>query len=192
MDEIAITGMGILSSNAVDVVDFNEALIKGTSNFSVSSEREENSIVGAFIKGFQLETHLEKYHSICPEVYKRAKRYLKNTELAMQTTAIACIEAWVNAGLYSDCFNKEQIGIVVAGSNLSQVMNYRMALKSLSVNSTILPSYALHYFDTNFVGVLSDMLQIQGEGFSVGGACASGNVAIINACRMLKEKRINI
>ena len=44
MDEIAITGMGILSSNAVDVVDFNEALIKGTSNFSVSSEEEKEIV----------------------------------------------------------------------------------------------------------------------------------------------------
>jgi malonyl-ACP decarboxylase len=40
--------------------------------------------------------------------------------------------------------------------------------------------------DTDHVGTLSEIFQIQGEGFTTGGSSASGNVAIIKACQAIR------
>ena len=45
--------------------------------------------------------------------------------------------------------------------------------------------YALHFLDTDHVGTVSEVLGVTGEGYTVGGASASGNVAIINGVRLV-------
>ncbi|NEQ41943.1 MAG: polyketide beta-ketoacyl:ACP synthase, partial [Okeania sp. SIO3I5] len=49
----------------------------------------------------------------------------------------------------------------------------------------IRPTYVLRVWDTDILGLLSQCFQIQGEGYSVGGASASGAVAIIHAARQI-------
>lgn len=46
--------------------------------------------------------------------------------------------------------------------------------------------YALAYQDTDHVGTLSQILGITGEGCTVGGASASGNLAIIHGSRLIE------
>ncbi|NEP82869.1 MAG: polyketide beta-ketoacyl:ACP synthase [Okeania sp. SIO3B3] len=47
------------------------------------------------------------------------------------------------------------------------------------------PTYGLTVWDTDIMGLLSQCFHIQGEGYSVGGASASGAVAIIHAARQI-------
>src|SRR5213079_1670931 len=47
------------------------------------------------------------------------------------------------------------------------------------------PTYALHGQDTDHVATVSQLLSITGEGYTVGGASASGNLAIVNAARLV-------
>ncbi|UJF34770.1 beta-ketoacyl synthase N-terminal-like domain-containing protein [Paenibacillus hexagrammi] len=77
-------------------------------------------------------------------------------------------------------------GIVVSGSNLSQNYAYSLFKKFDEAPEYLTPSYALHFMDTDHVGTISDICNIKGEGFNVGGASASGNVAIIKAMQMIQ------
>jgi len=71
------------------------------------------------------------------------------------------------------------VGIIIAGSNLTQQYQYNLIPKFQKDPEYLSPRYALHFMDTDHVGTLSEIFSIHGEGFTVGGASASGNVAII-------------
>jgi malonyl-ACP decarboxylase len=78
------------------------------------------------------------------------------------------------------------LGIVAAGNNLSQNYHYGLLCKFQSTPQYLTPKYAIHYMDTDHVGTLSEIFKIQGEGFTVGGASASGNAAIIKGCQLIQ------
>ncbi|MEJ2416445.1 MAG: hypothetical protein P8Y45_05855, partial [Exilibacterium sp.] len=62
------------------------------------------------------------------------------------------------------------INILVAGTNFNQGYQYANWRKIQQHRSYIPASYALHFMDTDQVDLLSEILGIQGEGFTVGGA----------------------
>jgi malonyl-ACP decarboxylase len=71
--------------------------------------------------------------------------------------------------------------LVVAGNNLA--LEYHASVWQGS--GRVLPSHAVSYLDTDVIGVVSEAIGIRGEGCTVGGASASGTLAVIAACRLI-------
>lgn len=74
---------------------------------------------------------------------------------------------------------------MVAGQNLNQGYHYAIQQK-YQATPEYLPRYGMHFLDTDQVGCISDLLGIHGEGQTVGGASASGNVGIIHGYRLVQ------
>jgi malonyl-ACP decarboxylase len=100
---------------------------------------------------------------------------------ALQASLLAVAEAWHHAQLTTGLIPSDRISLVIGGSNLSQIEH-----AALSRGEAIpKPSWAVQFLDTDHVGVLSTAFGIRGEGFTVGAASASGNVALVQAHRLI-------
>ncbi|MBP6919315.1 MAG: hypothetical protein KBB94_10425 [Legionellaceae bacterium] len=126
------------------------------------------------------------------ELKLRAEQAGRRAPFAIQMSLIAVLEAWKQANLLARDVNPEKIGIVIAGSNTTtQGYCYRVA-QSLEGLSHLPPRYALHFMDTDHLGILSEAFGVFGESFTVGGASASGNVAIIQGCRLIQQAVLEV
>lgn len=177
---VVITGMGIVSSLGQDAEAFDRALREMRHGFSAFDSPFLS--VMAQIRDFDFRKHptLEKAPA---QMRDKALRLVRRSGPALQSAVIAAIEAWLQAGLEED---SEQISIVTAGSNLAQGAAFEVYQKAVEAPEFVSPSYALAQFDTNLNGLLSELMGIRGEGMSVGGASASGNLALIQGMRLLR------
>lgn len=194
MPRVAITGAGILSAHGQGIPGFTQALLAGKSKFIRSERFPELSfpVIVAALNDFTFEKALQNYGDLSDELLTVAHKSGRRAPLTIQASLIAALEAWQQAKLQQRKLESTRIGLVVAGNNTTQ--NYQYALQPIFRQnpSYLSPTYALHFMDTDQVGILSEVFGIQGEGFTVGGATASGNMGIIHGQRLIQQRLVDV
>ena len=190
---VVVTGMGVVTPIGIGVPEFTSSLKNGKSNFSVleaklagrtlrfPTGRNDAIEFEKKIDALNIDTYLKKKVA-------RMRHLSASTAYALFCVLEACADAdWQDVIPYTS-----KVAIVSSGSNIQQAMlfdyyeQYRERLEFLN------PNYAVNYFDTDIIGVISEILNIHGEGFSIGAASASGNMAIIQGCRLIKAGECDI
>ena len=183
--KVFVSGMGIVSSDSIGCYEFNKFL----QNEKSAIRKVNNSTLLSYyakIKDFCFEDEIKKLKNISEDLIKKAKLCTRRKNDMVKSCTLAAMEAYFDAGLYNIDYDRQKIGIIIAGSNFSQLETYEAAKKYSDNLEGISPSYALNYMDTNVLGVISEILDIHGEGFTVSGASASGNLAIVKGYQMIK------
>lgn len=187
---IAITGLGIVSAIGNNVDAFATALKEGKCGIASLEAGDGPAIspsLGAMITDFSVDSALERVDGFSEDFLKNFRIATMRAPVGIQYTSVSALEAWCCAGLHRRAPAPENIGIVVGGSNLSQQYTFEL-MDKFSKNPLYLnPRYPLHYMDTDHVGTVSHVLGIRGEGFTVGGASASGSVALVKGMQMIRR-----
>ncbi len=190
-----VSGIGVVSSIGKNLTDFSTALRQGQSGIGRVEYLKGlpwGDVIGADIKDFNFQECLKKMELLPEEVIKKASKCAGRSPFTVQTSVVAALEAWEQTGLYKASLDPERIGLVVCGHNISQRYHYETFLKYSGQIEYLNPRYALHYMDTDHVGTISEILDIKGEGFTVGGASATGNAGIIKGCQLLELDLVDI
>lgn len=98
-------------------------------------------------------------------------------------------EAWEDAGL--DDLAPERIGLVIGGSNLDareQMLTREAYAERMQY---LLPSYGYTCFDTDLGGLCSSHFPIRGFAYTLGGASASGALAVLHAADAVQSGRVD-
>lgn len=181
-----VTGMGIITPIGTGLQQFTGGLKAGSTNFSaITMERGGRPFhfPAAHVSGFDFKQAIGSI-DISQEVLNKAKR-LRHTSQSALYGLFCALEAWSDADLNNASIDLSKVAIVCGGSNTQQAGlltahdEYREKLQFLN------PNYGLNFFDTDIIGITSQVLEITGEGFSVAAASASGNMAIIQAQRLI-------
>ncbi len=186
---IMITGMGVISAIGQSIKEYGQSLRAGLSGIGTLKGFSCPTLsvtMGAEIGNFSLETRLQQYAFLPEALIQNAQQYAGRSPYAIQTSVVSALEAWENAQLHENPISPERLGIVIAGNNLSQHYQYDNYPKFQQTPEYLSPRYPLHFMDTDQVGTLSELFHIQGEGFTVGGASASGNAAIIKGYQLIQ------
>jgi len=188
--KVAIIGMGIVCSIGDNISEFERSLKRGISGVSWLASRKGPKLsvdIGAEIDNFSFLERLSDYSDLPVDLLKKARRCAQRLPFPIQMSVLSALEAWQDAQMFVEENDAERLGVIVAGESTTQ--NYRYGLQAdFEANPEYLsPRYALQFLESNQVGVLSEILNIKGEGFVVGGASASGNVAIIKAVQLIQS-----
>lgn len=179
VEHVVVTGMGVCTSVGAGVQAFTAAL----RNPSVDSAG------GFLLKDFDF-LHALNALGLPEHALTRAKQAARRAPLSLQLSMLTAMEAWHRSGLFGDSFyNPEDVGLVIAGQNLNLGYAYALAESYRSRLDFVPASHALHFMDTDQVGAVSETLGIRGEGFTVGGASASGNVGLLQGMRQITSGR---
>lgn len=187
---VVVTGMGIVSSIGHDPESFGNALEAGTCGVTgtqLPGNEQPQESIGAEIRNFsfpEVVRQLGPAAGLSPDlVMQCAGRAPAN----VQTATVAAMQAWLSSGQHRRACPADRVGLVVGGSNLADRHQHDVAVRFGQALEYVPPSFAFQFMDTNLVGVLSEILGIRGEGFSVGGASASGGVALVKASQMVRH-----
>ncbi|MEU3039548.1 MULTISPECIES: beta-ketoacyl synthase N-terminal-like domain-containing protein [Streptomyces] len=190
---VVITGTGVRTSVAEDTESFRTALREGRCGTARCSRTGPGEpAAGAELAAFDLAAALERRSGLSSGLRHSALRAARRAPLGIQVAVVTALEAWESAGLGRDGPPADRIGLVVAGSNLTGSYTESLYPKLRAGRSYVPGRAALHLLDTDHVGVLSQVLNITGEGCTVGGASASGNVGIITGSRLLALRAVDV
>lgn len=186
--------MGAISALGQGIAKFNSALLAGQCGISNCTRYSELSFLSAAaeLKEFDFHQALLSYSYLSDSLLSTIRKVGRRASLSIQASLIAALEAWVDAHLHERRKDSRRIGLVIAGQNTSGAYNYDLQVSLQNNLHYLSPSYALQFMDTHHVGVLSEVFDIQGEGFTVGGASASGNVALNHGYRLILQGIVDI
>lgn len=178
----AVTGLGIVCSIAAEAESFARALRAGNSGICECSGGDPPRF-SAPLRHFDLAEALEG----APAGQRStALRLAGRSPRPVRVALVAALEAWASASLHERPMASDHVGLVVAGHNLTSRYAYDLTPRFQITPEHLTPRFALHALDTDHVATLSHVLGISGEGFTVGGASASGTLGLIAGGRLIE------
>jgi 3-oxoacyl-(acyl-carrier-protein) synthase len=190
-ERVVITGMGIVSVVGDSPEAFHASLIAGRSGITRwKAPRDERhySRIGGDLSDFDLAAHLGR-RPYPADHARRCLSLMRAAPLVPRLVAAAALQAWHDAGP-PDGIPSHRIGHVLGGHNL----NTRYLVEnSLTFHQDepdyIEPLFGLLSLDTDVLSATSELLELRGPSLTVGGACASGNLAVLSAMDLLRAGR---
>jgi malonyl-ACP decarboxylase len=175
-----VTGMGVLSAIGQGKAAFTKALLGGESAFGVMQRpgrQRESAYLGAEIRDIAFPPSI-------------TRQTLRAASLSAQVALVVLEEAWSDAGL-SDV-DPRRIGLVVGGSNVQQRELTQVHEANRDSSAFLRPTYALSFMDSDLCGFCTAHFGIRGLAYTVGGASASGQLAIIQAAQAVLTNQVDV
>ncbi|MFG2500671.1 beta-ketoacyl synthase N-terminal-like domain-containing protein [Streptomyces sp. NPDC048441] len=183
---LEISGIGVVGAAGRHVGELTDALRTGRT--AIAETGAPAPAYGACLADVDLSERLAwlKERGLPHDLARRATKLAARSPLPVRAAVCAALEAWLDADLIRAPHPPDRVGLVVAGHNLTghHADELRPAFERNPAHLS--PRFALHCQDTDHVGTLSALLGLRGEGFTVGGASASGALGIIMAARQIQ------
>ena len=187
--DIQITGVGVSSAIGQGKSAFAQGLLQGKTAFSVmqrpgrqfpSDTGDAQSAVTAYL-GAEIDS------LSIPETLP--KRVLRTSSYSSQVALTTLQEAWVDANL--DEVDPQRIGLVVGGSNFQQRELVTIHDKYRDKPHFLRPNYAHLFMDSDLCGLCTELFDIKGFAYTLGGASASGQVSILKAIEAVESGNVD-
>jgi 3-oxoacyl-(acyl-carrier-protein) synthase len=189
---VVVTGMGVVTPIGDTIESFWTALVNGRSGIGRWKRPIDERCyarIGGDLSDFDLAAHLARQAPYGPDVVKRCLALMRSSPLVPKLVAGAALQAYHDAELPGG-HDPRRIGHVLAGHNVNADYIVQNALTfHHSDPDYIEPLFGLLCLDTDPLAATSELLSLRGPSFTVGGACASGNMALLAALDLLRAGR---
>ncbi len=179
---VVVTGMSINTPIGDNLEDFLQNLLAGKSAITRWKTLETDRIyakVGGDLGSYDIHSKIETYRNRIPQqVFERLEKLGNKFPFAVAVTLQTAVEAFLDAGYIDKLKDGNNVATVVAGHNLNQKYTFQNHDVFNDEPEFIDGLFALYGLDTHHVGGVTDVLQLHGPAYTVGAACASGNVAM--------------
>ncbi|SDL84277.1 malonyl-ACP decarboxylase [Dendrosporobacter quercicolus] len=178
--DLVITGLGITTAVGQGKTDFTAALMEGEHAFGFlqrPGRQSSPAFLGAEISSL---TYPERF----------SQRLLRKASFGSQVALVTLNEAWEEANLAA--VDSERIGLVIGGSNIQQREMNQIHESYKDRVSFIPPTYGMSFMDSDLCGICTEQFRIQGMAYTVGGASASGQVAVIQAIQAVLSGQVDV
>lgn len=183
---VVITGMGTINPLGDTLDEYYQNLIDGKSGIKVWKTLDlgpcENKI-GGDLGDYDWSTALDKFKDDWGDNFKTIKKLFKNATFASRISMLTAMSAWKDAGMWGRKVDPFRVMTVVAGHNLNSNYIYNLG-NQYQVEPDFIPSLAaVEAIDNNVPALITELFGLHGPAYIVGGACASGNLALRDAFR---------
>ena len=180
-DPIRFAGIGVASGLGHGRAAFREGLFAGRNVFCELQREGREAPDGE--KPF-LGVEMPAPPEVLPP------RIARTATLTGRVAASVLAEAWEDAGL--DGLAPERIGLVVGGSNLATRERALALAAYAEKRAFVRPRHGHMFLDTDVCGLCAAAFPIRGFAMTVGGASASGAVAIVEARNAIRSGRVDV
>ena len=180
LPEPVVTGMGVISAIGQGKAAFTRALLNGESAFAVMQRpgrQRDSAYLGAEIRDIGLSGEI-------------SRQTLRAASLSAQAALFVLLEAWIEARLYD--VDPRRIGLIVGGSNIQQRELTQVHEAYRDSPAFLRPTYALSFMDSDLCGFCTAQFGIRGLAYTVGGASASGQLAIVQAAQAVIAEQVDV
>lgn len=184
---VVITGMGTINPLGDNLEDYYRNLIAGKSGMKRWTSIDLSNVeckIGGDLGDYDAKAALAKFESaLGTDRYKAVRKLFKYTTFSARMAILTALEAWSNAGLTVGEADPYRTGVLVAGHNLNSNYIFETVKQFLDEPEYIDALAGVEAIDPNVPGIVAEVLELKGPTFTVGGACASGNLALRDGFR---------
>lgn len=119
-----------------------------------------------------------------------SRQTLRAASLSARAALAVLDEAWTEARLAD--VDPSRIGLVIGGSNVQQRELSEVHEAYRERPEFVRPTYALSFMDTDLCGFSTAQFGIRGMAYTVGGASASGQLAIVQAAQAVLSGQTDV
>lgn len=179
---VVITGMGTINPLADTLDGYYEALISGKSGMKKWSSIDLSQVeckIGGDLGDYDTKSALEGYRDFLgTEQFKHVRKLFRHTTFSARIAILTALAAWKDAGLKLGVGNPVDTGVMVAGHNLNSNYMFETTKQFMSDPEWMDAMAGVEAIDANIPGIVAEVLGLKGPTLTVGGACASGNLAL--------------
>nr|BAP05575.1 CalW [uncultured Candidatus Entotheonella sp.] len=179
--ELVLSGLGVTSAIGQGKTAFSAALMRGDHAFRVMQrhgrQRGDSAFLGAEIGDLSIPDTL-------------SKRLLQAATFSGKLALVTLAEAWEEAHL--EGVDPQRIGLVIGGSNVQQREQQQTQENYANRLHFLHPNYALNFLDSDLCGLCSEQFGVKGFAYTLGGASASGQAALIQAAEAVLANRVDV
>lgn len=184
-DEIVISGMSINTPIGDNLDTFVNSLYEGRSAISrwhsIDTQRCY-SRVGADLGSYDISSRVDALADEVPkEIWRRLAKLHGSLPWSTKLTTLLAVEAFMDSQLIHSMGDSSRIGVIVSGHNIGVNYDFNNRTQFDTRPDHIDPLYGLQTLDTDHATAVTQVLGLHGPAYIVGGACASGNLAIRSA-----------
>ncbi len=179
---IVITGMGTINPLGDSLEQYYANLIAGKSGIKRWQSLDMTGVeckVGGDLGDYDAAASLASFESeMGPEWYKRTRKLFRSATFSNKTAVLTALMAYRDSGLLGVQSDPSRTSVIVAGHNLNSNYIYRNSLAFQQDPDFVDALAGVEAIDPNVPATVAEVLGAQGPTFTIGGACASGNLAI--------------
>jgi len=170
---------------------FYEGLLAGSSAITAWKAFPTDRIygkVGGDLSGYDIQRKTASLEGRMPEdVFKRLRKLVGKVPWSTRLSMLVAVEGWLDAGMFETAYDLDRVALIVAGHNLNGGYQYDNRVQFAEEPDFIDGLSALYALDTDHAGCISEVLQVRGPIYTMGGACASGNIGLRSAMNEIRH-----
>ncbi|MEZ5293534.1 MAG: beta-ketoacyl-[acyl-carrier-protein] synthase family protein [Vicinamibacterales bacterium] len=182
---VVVTGMSVNTALGDTLDGFYGALMAGQSaitRWRAFPTDRVYSKVGGDLSYYDVDAKLASLEPRLPaDVYRRLRKLVARVPWTTKLTMLLAADGWLDAGLFDAGYDPHAQAVVVSGHNLNALYQYDSRRQFEEEPDFIDGMTSLYSLDTDHAGCVSEVLQTRGPIYTMGAACASGNVALRTA-----------
>lgn len=179
---IAVTGLSVNTPLGDTTDAFLQNLLAGRSaitRWRFLQDARVYSKVGADLSGYDVPGRIAGLRETLPEpLHRRLRMLCSRAPWSTRLSMLLAIDAWRDAGLTDAAIDPTRICSIVAGHNINDGYTFQQCKEFDEEPDFIDGLFALHSLDTDHAGSVSEVLGLCGPVYTMGGACASGNLTL--------------
>lgn len=179
---VVVTGMATINPLGDQLETYLEALLAGRSGIGpwrTLDARHLECRVGGDLGDYDTSAAFARLRPRLPASMARgAQRLMRATNFSARLTMLTALDAWCDAGLSGVDVDPWRVSVPVGGHNVNSRYIAGNAARYREDPDTMDALAGIHGLDTNVAGCVAEALQARGPTMTLGGACASGNLAL--------------
>ncbi|MEU5718139.1 beta-ketoacyl synthase N-terminal-like domain-containing protein [Streptomyces sp. NPDC020403] len=185
--DVVVTGLGVTTAVGQGKDDFVAALLEGRCAFRVMG-RPGRQVPAGFAGDTAAFLGAEMGEPALPG--NITARTVRTASLSAKAALATLSEAWHEAGL--DEADPSRIGLVIGGSNVQQRELTLQHARYADRPEFLRPTYGLGFMDSDLCGFCTEQFPIRGFAHTLGGASASGLLAVLQAVRAVQSGQADV
>ena len=129
------------------------------------------------------------------ERFRVLRRLSARAPWSTRLSLLLGLDAFDDAGLLGDTDTTrgggERLGVLVAGHNINLHYQYETRLQFAEEPDYIDSMFSVHGLDTDHAASVAELLGARGPTYTMGGACASGNIALRSAIDEIRYHNVD-
>jgi 3-oxoacyl-(acyl-carrier-protein) synthase len=179
---VVITGMAVNTPLGDTLPVFLAALLEGRSAISRWKALDTSRIyskIGGDLSGYDALARVQGLEGQIPELsWQKLRRLSTKAPFSTRITMLLAVDAARDARLFGAGFDPGRVATLVAGHNINENYAYENRTRFDEEPDWIDSLMSLSRLDTDHGGCVSEVLGAKGPLYTVGAACASGNIAL--------------
>jgi 3-oxoacyl-(acyl-carrier-protein) synthase len=179
---VVVTGMSINTPIGDTLDAFREALMAGRSavtQWKAFPTDRVYSKVGGDLSAYDVDAKIASLKGRVPsDVRRRLSKLAARVPWTTKLSMLLAADGWADAGLFDVDYDPHRTAVIVAGHNLNALYQYRTRVQFDEEPDFIDGMTSLYSLDTDHAGCVSEVLGARGPIYTMGAACASGNVTL--------------